>query len=344
MKFALHYSYQSRTGHWVDAYHNSLEQIALAEKYGFDMVTTSEHHMVEDNGYFPSNMVTCAGIATRTEKMRIGTCVLLLPFYHPLAVAEDATVLDIMSRGRFVLGVGLGYRREEFAAFNVPFEERAARFEEALGLVRRLMTERGVTHPGPYFPMEDVTLMPRPVQNPCPPIWVAAKLPAAIRRAARMGNAWFADPVTPLKVLKERKQVYLDALAETGKDASQVEFPLRREAYVAEESERAWEEAREPMLYNYQEYLDWGHLVDDEGRPVKRGAEAMENLRRRFIVGSPSDCIRQIRRYQEELGTTSIHFRIQFPGLDHDKILNSIRLLGEEVLPHFQRPAAEQRA
>ena len=344
MKFALHYSYQSRTGHWVDAYHNSLEQIALAEKYGFDMVTTSEHHMVEDNGYFPSNMVTCAGIATRTEKMRIGTCVLLLPFYHPLAVAEDATVLDIMSRGRFVLGVGLGYRREEFAAFNVPFEERAARFEEALGLVRRLMTERSVTHTGPYFPMEDVTLMPRPVQKPCPPIWVAAKLPAAIRRAARMGNAWFADPVTPLKVLKERKQVYLDALAETGKDASQVEFPLRREAYVAEESERAWEEAREPMLYNYQEYLDWGHLVDDEGRPVKRGAEAMENLRRRFIVGSPSDCIRQIRRYQEELGTTSIHFRIQFPGLDHGKILNSIRLLGEEVLPHFQRPAAEQRA
>ena len=344
MKFALHYSYQSRTGHWVDAYHNSLEQIALAEKYGFDMVTTSEHHMVEDNGYFPSNMVTCAGIATRTEKMRIGTCVLLLPFYHPLAVAEDATVLDIMSRGRFVLGVGLGYRREEFAAFNVPFEQRAARFEEALGLVRRLMTERSVTHPGPYFPMEDVTLMPRPVQNPCPPIWVAAKLPAAIRRAARMGNAWFADPVTPLKVLKERKQVYLDALAETGKDASQVEFPLRREAYVAEESKQAWEEAREPMLYNYQEYLDWGHLVDDEGRPVKRGAEAMENLRRRFIVGSPSDCIRQIRRYQEELGTTSIHFRIQFPGLDHGKILNSIRLLGEEVLPHFQRPAAEQRA
>ena len=344
MKFALHYSYQSRTGHWVDAYHNSLEQIALAEKYGFDMVTTSEHHMVEDNGYFPSNMVTCAGIATRTEKMRIGTCVLLLPFYHPLAVAEDAAVLDIMSRGRFVLGVGLGYRREEFAAFNVPFEQRAARFEEALGLVRRLMTERGVTHTGPYFPMEDVTLMPRPVQKPCPPIWVAAKLPAAIRRAARMGNAWLADPVTPLKVLKERKQVYLDALAETGKDASQVEFPLRREAYVAEESERAWEEAREPMLYNYQEYLDWGHLVDDEGRPVKRGAEAMENLRRRFIVGSPDDCIRQIKRYQEELGTTSMHFRIQFPGLDHDKILNSIRLLGEEVLPHFQRPAAEQRA
>ena len=242
MKFALHYSYQSRTGHWVDAYHNSLEQIALAEKYGFDMVTTSEHHMVEDNGYFPSNMVTCAGIATRTEKMRIGTCVLLLPFYHPLAVAEDAAVLDIMSRGRFVLGVGLGYRREEFAAFNVPFEQRAARFEEALGLVRRLMTERNVTHTGPYFPMEDVTLMPRPVQKPCPPIWVAAKLPAAIRRAARMGNAWLADPVTPLKVLKERKQVYLDALAETGKDASQVEFPLRREAYVAEESERAWEE------------------------------------------------------------------------------------------------------
>ena len=150
--------------------------------------------------------------------------------------------------------------------------------------------------------------------------------------------------VTPLKVLKERKQVYLDALAETGKDASQVEFPLRREAYVAEESERAWEEAREPMLYNYQEYLDWGHLVDDEGRPVKRGAEAMENLRQRFIVGSPDDCIRQIKRYQEELGTTSMHFRIQFPGLDHGKILNSIRLLGEEVLPHFQRPAAGQRA
>ena len=90
----------------MDAYHNSLAQIELAEKYGFDMVTTSEHHMVEDNGYFPSNMVTAAGIATRTEKMRIGTCVLLLPFYHPLAVAEDAAVLDIMSKGPLRAGGG----------------------------------------------------------------------------------------------------------------------------------------------------------------------------------------------------------------------------------------------
>ena len=210
----------------MDAYHNSLAQIELAEQYGFDMVTTSEHHMVEDNGYFPSNMVTAAGIATRTEKMRIGTCVLLLPFYHPLSVAEDAAVLDIMSRGRFVLGVGLGYRREEFAAFNVPFDDRAARFEESLGLLRRLLTERGVTHPGPCFPMTDVTLMPRPEQTPLPAHLGGAKLPAAVRRAARMGDAWLADPVTPLKVLKERKQIYLDALAEAGKDASGGGVPL----------------------------------------------------------------------------------------------------------------------
>lgn len=335
MKFGLVYSFQSAKGGLAQLYQDALAQVELAEKLGFDSVFVSEHHLTSD-GYFPSVMESCAGMATRTKRIRIGTAVVLLPLNHPLHVAEDSAVLDIISQGRFILGVGLGYRQVEFAAFQVPLKERVSRFEEAIPLIRRLWSDTEVTHQGKHWPMDKVNMTPKPIQKPGPPIWIAAKKGPAVRRAARMGDAWFADPVTPFTLLKERVLDYKEGLAQAGKDFSKVEFPIFKESYIARDGKTAWRECEEHILYIYKEYMRWGHLVDEAGQAVKSEKDPVfERLRERFIVGSPSQCLEQIQRHQEELGVNHIILRIQSPDLEHKKVMRAIRLFGEKVIPHF---------
>ena len=334
MKYSLLYSVQSLTHDWQQICDDVIEQVVLAEELGFDSVLISEHHLV-DNGYFPSVITFCAALATRTSRIKLGTGVVLLPLHHPLKVAEETAVVDNISKGRFILGLGLGYRQEEFDAFGVPLKERRARFAEGAPLVRRLLSEENVTHEGRFWAMENVTMTPRPVQKPSPPIWIAAKQEPAVRRAAREADEWFADPVTPLSVLKDRVADYKDELSQMGKRFEDFEFPLMREAFVSDTTEQAWEDARDGVLQNYKEYLQWGHLQDEEGREVRDFKAAMETLRKRFIIGSPEDVIRESERYAEELGTRHLVFRMQFPGTPHEKVMKAIRLLGEEVMPHF---------
>ena len=140
----------------------------------------------------------------------------------------------------------------------------------------------------------------------------------------------YNDPVRTYRESVEQIQ-----LAEKlGKPTSGFEFPIFREAFVAETDDQAWAAAKEGVLYIYKEYLEWGHLLDEDGRPVPPDApDALEMLRKRFIIGSPETCIRHARRVQEELGCTNLVLRTKFPGISQDKVLNSIRLWGEQVLP-----------
>jgi alkanesulfonate monooxygenase SsuD/methylene tetrahydromethanopterin reductase-like flavin-dependent oxidoreductase (luciferase family) len=177
---------------------------------------------------------------------------------------------------------------------------------------------------------------PQPKQRPNPPIWVAAKKKGAVRLAAQVGDVWFADPITSLNVLRDRVADYKAALTES-KKAGPTSFPLMREVYCAETDEQAWEEAREPMLYVYREYLEWGHMLDDDGNPVPPGDErALGLLRSRFIVGSPETCVKECLKYKEELGVTDFVMRMKFPGLPHERVMNSINLWADKVMPHIQ--------
>lgn len=336
MRFGLVYSIESPTQDWVGAYDNVLEQVLLAEKHGYNSVLVSEHHLVE-TGYFPSVMVASAGLATRTSKIRIGTGVILLPLHHPLEVAEDTAVLDVISKGRAILGVGYGYRPEEYSAFGVPLEERVSRFDEEVTIVEKLLREPSVTFHGKYFKLNNVTVMPRPVQKPRPPVWVAAKRELAVKKTARQGDAWFPDPVSALSVLKERVRVYREELKKVGKRLEEIEFPLMKEGYIASDTDTAWKDCREYVLNNYRDYLKWGHMQDDEGRPVDPSDEsALATLERRFIIGSPDDCIERIERHIKELGVNHMLFRIQFCGLPHKKSMNAIKLFAEKVFPQFK--------
>lgn len=335
MKFGLIYSYQIENDDGYRTFAESVEQVRLAEHYGFDHVLVSEHHLVE-NGYFPASLLVAASLAMRTERIRVGTGVLLLPLYDPLHVAENSAVLDVISNGRLIFGVGQGYRQEEFDAFGVSLKERPSRLTEGVEVIRRLWTEPSVTHQGRHFHFQNVMLRPQPRQKPHPPIWVAAKQKKAVELAARVGDAWFADPITPLRVIEERVADYKRALQSAGKNFAQVEFPIMREAYVANSNSLAWEEVRDPVLYVYKEYLDWGHMQDEEGKPVPAGDErALGLLRQRFMIGDPDFCIEYIERLRADLGANNVVMRMKFPGLAHEKVMASIKLFAEKVMPHF---------
>ncbi len=336
MKWSLIYSYQIEHDDGYRTFAESLEQIALAERNGFDTALVSEHHLV-DNGYFPAPFVTMGALAMRTRTIRLGSGIIILPLYDPLHVAEHGAVLDVISNGRFILGVGQGYRKEEFDGFNVALGERPRRLREGVEAIRALWTEPVANYQGKHFSYRGVMLRPQPTQKPAPPIWVAAKKKPAVELAARVGDAWFTDPITPLSVLKRRLADYNTVLRERGKPTGGFEFPVMREAYCAETDERAWAEASEPMLYIYREYLRWGHMQDEDGNPVAPGDErALSMLRKRFIVGSPATCIDQCLRYQKELGPTNFVFRMKFPGLAHERVLNSITLWTEKVMPYVR--------
>src|SRR5580704_4576161 len=164
IRFGLWYDFRNPT-QWPQSadrlYAETLDQIAWGENHGFDDVWLSEHHFIED-GYVPSIMPMPAAIAARTKRIRISSGVLLMPFHNPVRLAEDIAVVDAVSGGRFELGVGVGYKLEEFEGFNVAFKERGGRTNEALGIIRRLLDGETLTSKGKFFELKNVKVTPEP--------------------------------------------------------------------------------------------------------------------------------------------------------------------------------------
>ena len=181
-----------------------IEQIVYAEQLGFDTVWLPEHHFSPGDGYNPAPLTFAAAIAARTKKIKIGTWLLLLPLHHALEVAEQAAIIDIISDGRLILGLGLGYRKEEYEAFGVSRKHRASRMEEGLEVIRKALGTEQFSFSGRHYDLKDASVYPKPVQQPGPPIWVAGNSKAAMKRAARYADAW--HPVRPtLEFLVEAK-------------------------------------------------------------------------------------------------------------------------------------------
>ncbi len=145
-------------GHY---YPEFLEEVELGDRLGFDSVWLEEHHGVKDH-YWPSPLTGLAGAATRTERLMLGTDVLIMPFYHPVRVAEDAAMLDVMTNGRFILGAAIGYKPDEFRLYQAALEMRGARFEEAITLIRQLWAQETVDFHGKYYEVSKLRIEPRP--------------------------------------------------------------------------------------------------------------------------------------------------------------------------------------
>ncbi len=335
MRFGVVYSIEGGGGDRADqVFRDAVEEIGLAERIGLESAFISEHHFVE-NGFFPSPLIALSFLAARTSRIKIGPGVLLLPLYDPIHVAEDCAVLDIISEGRVVLGVGQGYRPEEFAAFGRALRDRPGMVREGATLIRRLWTEPSVTFAGKHFRADDVALRPKPIQKPAPPIWVAAKKRKAVELAAEVGDGWFADPITALGIIRENRGVWERALAAAGVDRAARTFAYYREFLVAPDDATAWRLGREPMMAGYRNYLRWGHLTDDAGETIAPEREdVLEDLvKQRFTLGGPDRCLADIAMLRETLGIDCLVMKTKFPGLSHQNVMDSLRLFGEHVLP-----------
>lgn len=178
-----------------------IAEAQLAEASGFDSCFFGEHHQDAD-GFLPSPLIVATAVAAHTRRLRVGTSVILLPLHHPFRVAEDAITLDLVSKGRLVLGVGIGYQSADFRAFSVPMEHRVGLFEEGVEIIRKCFTGEPFSFRGKHYTLEDVQIRPRPFQRGGPPLWIGASVPAALRRAGVMADAFVGTPSWCSGILK----------------------------------------------------------------------------------------------------------------------------------------------
>jgi alkanesulfonate monooxygenase SsuD/methylene tetrahydromethanopterin reductase-like flavin-dependent oxidoreductase (luciferase family) len=261
------------------------------------------------------------------EGMTIGTNILIMPLLHPVHVAEDAVTLDLMTGGRYVLGIGVGYRDAEFQTFNVPLKERAQRMEESIEIMRRLWTEEKIAHSGSHFWINDLGIGLKPQRKGGPPIWLAAVVDAAVRRAARLGDAWLITNFAHLSVLAPQMAMYRELLADAGKQFP-AEAPITRECYVGSTHSKALEECKAALEYKYGAYSSWG--LDKQSKGAESFAQPFEEfVKDRFIIGDKAFVTDEIQRYQALLGVNHFLMRVQWPGLEQAKALNTITALGE---------------
>jgi alkanesulfonate monooxygenase SsuD/methylene tetrahydromethanopterin reductase-like flavin-dependent oxidoreductase (luciferase family) len=334
MKFGLSVPVQHRPDEpSAERIRELLEQVKLARDLGFGSISASQHYLAAPFQYFQP-IPLLARIAAESGEMRLITNILLLPLYNPIDLAEQLATLDIICNGRLVCGVGLGYRDLEYAVFGVERAARVSRFEEALSLLKRLWIEDEVSFNGQHFRLDRAHMTLKPVQRPRPLIWIAASSSAGIKRAARLGDAWTIAGHATLATLKRQVQFYRETLQALGKPFPE-DFPLSKELYVAPDRRTALREAQPYLEAKYRAYSQWGQ--DRELPATETFAVPFETLiQDRFILGDPNDCIAQIRAHQEQLGITHMKFRVHWPGMPHELVMRTIRLLGEKVLPAFR--------
>lgn len=335
MKFGLIVSKQHPPGvSMVERFREHIEQVRAARDAGFDLIVMGQHYLstpFQELQTLPS----LARLAAEAGSMRVGATVLLLPLHNPVDIAEQVATLDVICEGRFIFGVGLGYRDEEYEAFGVRPQQRVARFVESLEVIKRLWTEEEVTHHGRFFHLTKAHMVLKPVQKPHPPIWFAANNDGAVERSARMGDAWVINPHAKLSVLERQMALYRKTLHEEGK-LFPAELPMIKELYVAPDRQTALRECHPFLEAKYQAYASWGQ---DKALPQEDSFDlAFEELvQDRFIIGDPDDCVRELRRYIDALGVNCFLFRIQWPGMEQAKVLRTIGLLAEHVMPALER-------
>lgn len=331
MKFGLALSVQHRPDDPQGLrFREHVEQVRLARAVGFDSVWASQHYLSDPFTYFQP-IPTLARLAAEAEGMGLGTGCLLLPLHHPVEVAEQLATLDVIGGGRLIFGVGLGYRDVENQALGLDPKERVGRLVEGLEVIERLWTGEPVSYAGRHFTLKDVRISMPPLQRPRPPIWLAANSDAGVRRAARLGDAWLMNPHATLPTLERQ----LGLLKETRRALGRPplgEVPVIKECYVAPGRTAALEEARPFLEPKYQAYRRW-----EQDRALPPGETFALDFpalaRDRFLIGDAEAVTDEIARYRERLGVTTTIVRLQWPGMEQDRVLRAIRALGERVFP-----------
>ena len=321
---------------------SSFEEIAalavLAEDLGFDGFFLPEHHQ---EPFWPSApLITLAGLAARTQRIRLGTAVTVMGLHNPVRLAEETATLDRSSGGRAIVGLGLGYIERDFAALGAPRSARVSLLEEGVEVLRRAWTQRPFSFQGRRFRFEGVSIYPEPVQRPHPPLWLAAWSRDGVRRAAGIADGWLTDPIHGLDAIALLAQEYRDAAREAGRQPCVV---LMRQFAVAEDAARAaalYGEMAANVWRYYWRNGSFNLLLEPAWRRVKspEAIDASTVLPRRVPFGGPQECLEGFRQWIDTLRPDYV-IAVPTPStLGQAALEAQVRLFGEAVLPRLAEP------
>jgi probable F420-dependent oxidoreductase len=319
---------------YAQEYREILDLVRMAEALHFDSAWVSEHHGSSD-GYMPSLLTTLAAFAAATDRIRLGTGVILAPFHDPLRLAEDAATVDVISEGRLILGLGLGWREEEFRMFGFPISERLRRTTETVEILRKAWTGERFTHDGRIFHFDDVKVTPTPHRPGGPPIYLGGFAPPAVRRAGRLGDGYIRSRGGDLGDIRAAVRAAEDGAREAGRDPARLGFAQLQNAFVWDDGD-AWDVVKGTVVHQLGVYGGWAAGGDTPGQDLAYVPPDEETMRQLTLAGTPAEVARRLRPLAEAFASRrEFHLivRLHYPGMDFETAARAIELFAEQVIP-----------
>ena len=313
-------------------YAETFEQIELAESLKMELCWFTEHHFIED-GYLPNFVPVAAAAASKTARIRFSTDICLLPFRHPVRLAEDLAILDNISNGRMELGVGMGYATHEFQGFDIPISRRVSLTEESLQVLQLAWSGEPFSFAGKRYRFSDLRVTPDPVQPGGPPLWIAATSPAGAKRAARFGTHLL--PQGP-------KHLTIDPWKAAVNDISDRRVGLIRGVFVTDDPEREWEPIAIAEQYRRDIYVGLikassdhkSEVADRSGPKTTRTPVPLNPLA--WTVGSVDHCVTELEQLITDHGITDLVTWGGPPGLAPSVMNDSLTRFANEVIPKLR--------
>lgn len=312
--------------------------VETAHGFGFSSIFAGQHFLGTELRYYQP-VPYLMHMSQFGPGMHPTTGVVLLSLVNPVELAEQMATLDVCCGGKARLCVGLGYADHEFKAMGIPRETRVKRFEEGLELIKALWSGEEVTFNGDIFKVEKALPSVMPLQQPRPPIWIGGQGEKAIRRAARMTDAWYPPPFPTHEGLARLRNVFLEERAKHGKPLDG-EFPVRRELVIAPTRNEARRLAAKFSQARYNLYLQWGLGQDLDKDNAGFGSQADDDIDARFILGPPEECAEHLDQIRRDLGMTEFVYKPQWLGVPFEESMRQLELFGTKVLPLVQKAAA----
>ena len=303
---------------------NLKRQVNTAKDAGFDSLWVPQHFVTGPTMRQTAASPMLGYLASLAEGMRLGTAVLLLPMLNPVLLAEEAATLDHLTDGKFVLGVGLGYRDHEFIAMGIEPKSRVGRLKEYVEVIRRLWAGDHVTFHGKYIKLDDVSLSLRPRNPDGIPLWVGGTVENAVKRAAEIGDSWQGPGAATMDEMQRWWALFHQTRVELGKPLD-YSRQVSRELFCGPSMQQALALAAGPISAKYARYAGHGFGGFDASAGVDSFRQFAQN---RFVVGDEAYVRDELQRYRDELGATEFRFRMGWPGLAQEEVLAGIKRLG----------------